>query len=135
MQQGHRDLSVTLTADEANAVVEAISLALTTEGDLLGHSGSDSPGDLFRLGGRAARIRTYADLGDALDWHKYWGRGPVDPPDVTAPEAAWIDLLGELQKRADEMRICDVDPRDLYEFDAAARTVARAFADAAAVAA
>jgi len=128
-------LEVTLTADEANAVVEALCLATVVEGDLLGHARSDSPGDLMRLGSRAARIGAFAELGKALQWRKHWGPLGGTPEAVTASEAVWVDLLCELQKRAAEIRAFGADPSDRYEFDAAARTVARAFAGAETVAA
>ena len=135
MRHDTRDLTITLTADEANAAVEAICLAIQREGGELDHLATDSPGGMSRLGGRADRIGAYAGLGNALSWRKHWGPLGGTPPAVTAPETVWVDLLGELQKRAVELRTCQVDPEDVFEFDAAARTVARAFADVEPVAA
>lgn len=83
MHQSTRDLTVTLTPDEANAAVEAISLAVTNEAEMLGGVSSDSPGDLWQLGRRAARIGTYAELGEALKWRKHWGSLGGTPEPVT----------------------------------------------------
>lgn len=136
MPHDTRDLTITLTADEANAAMEAIGLALRNEGELLGRADLDSPSGLSQLGASATRIGALADLGSALKWRKHWGPRGGTPEAVTAPEAVWIDLLGELQKRALELRTCEVDdPDDVFEFDATARTVARTFADAEPVAA
>jgi len=134
MRHDNRDLTILLSADEANAAMETICLAIHNEGGGL-DAPSDSPGDLLRLSQRATRIGAYANLGDALRWRKHWGRIGGTPEAVTAPETVWVDLLGELQKRALELRTCDVDEEDVFEFDTAARTVARAFADAVTVAA
>lgn len=135
MRHDTRDLTITLSADEANAAVEAICLAIQREGQELDHLATDSPGGVCRLGRRADRISAYAGLGNALNWRKHWGPLGGTPAAVTAPETVWVDLLGELQKRAVELRTCQVDPEDVFEFDTAARTVARAFADAEQVAA
>ena len=135
MRQDTRDLTVSLTADEANAAVEAICLAIQRESQELDHLATDLPGDMCRFGLRAGRIGAYAGVGNALRWRKHWGPLGGTPEAVTAPEAVWVDLLGELQKRAVELRTCEVDPQDVFEFDAAARTVARAFAGAEPVAA
>jgi len=135
MRQDTRDLTVSLTADEANAAVEAICLAIQRESQELDHLATDLPGDMCRFGLRAGRIGAYAGVGNALRWRKHWGPLGGTPEAVTAPEAVWVDLLGELQKRAVELRTCEVDPQDVFEFDAAARTVARAFAGAELVAA
>jgi len=135
MRHDTRDLTITLTADEANAAVDAICLAIQNESQELDHMPMGSPGDVCGLGRRASRIGTYAKLGDALRWRKHWGPRGGTPAAVTAPETVWVDLLGELEKRAVELRTCEVDPEDVFEFDTAARTVARAFADAEQVAA
>ncbi len=95
----------------------------------------DCPGALGRLGDSAIRIGALASLGDALKWRKHWGRTGGAPDPLTAPEMVWLDLLGELQKRAVELVACEVDPEDVFEFDSAARTVARTFAEAELVAA
>ena len=130
MRQGTRDLTVTLTVDEANAAVEAIGLAITAEAGELEHAGMDCPGDLHRLGRQAARIGTFAHVGKALQWRKHWSMHDDKPDAVTTSEAVWVDLLKELQDHAEDMRTAEVDPRDRYAFDAAARTVARTFAEA-----
>ncbi len=90
----------------------------------------DSPGDLSRLGRSACRIGALAAIGQALKWRKHWGPLGGTPEPVTAPEAVWLDTLAELNKRAEELRRFD-DEEDDFEFDKAARTVARAFAGAA----
>ena len=135
MRHDNRDLTILLSADEANAAVDAICLAIQNECQELDHMSTDLPGSVCGFGRRAARIGAHARLGSALSWRKHWGPLGGTPEAVTAPEAVWVDLLGELQKRAVELRTCEVDPQDVFEFDAAARTVARAFAGAEAVAA
>lgn len=130
-----RDLTITLNPDEANAAMQAICLAVQNEGAELDHEAMGSPGELHDLGVRASRIGAFANLGDALKWRKHWGPTGGTPEALTAPEVVWLDLLGELQKRAVELRTYRADPEDVFEFDAAARTVARTFADAATVAA
>lgn len=126
-----RDLTVVLNPDEANAAVQAIYLALCAQGEEIGGMGPcDTPGAMCELGRGAKRIGAYADLGEALEWIKHWGfaRGTPIPEPVTAPESVWVDLLGELNERAEEVGRVEMDLQDVFEFDAAARTVARAFA-------
>lgn len=131
-----RGLTVELESDEANAVVAAVELAVMADGENLGRIGPrDCPGDHGDLGDVAMRIAAFAKLGEDLAWRTHWGfdHGRPVPDPVTVPESTWVDLLGELNKRADEVRrLPDMDPRDVFEYDKAARTVARAFAGAAA---
>lgn len=129
----HEDLTIALTEDEANAVLHAVCLALTSEGEELGCAAMDCPGELHRLGRCACRIAALAAIGEALKWRKHWGPSGGTPEAVTAPEEVWVDLIGELEKRAREIGGCEVDPQDVFEFDVAARSIARAYADARAV--
>lgn len=128
---GTRGLTIELHPNEANAVMRTVALALTAEGAELADSSYDSPGQLHALGRRARRIGAYADLGRALAWREHWGPHGGTPSPVTATETTWLDLLGELNGRAEEIqRVTEMDPCDVFEFDAAARTVAGAFAKA-----
>ncbi len=124
-----RELTIALDPDEANALVQTLCLALTAEGAELADESYDCPGELHALGRRASRIGAYAELGRALAWCKHWGPIGGTPAPVTAPEAVWLELLSELNERAEEVRRVDeMEPRDVFEFDRTARTVARAFA-------
>ncbi len=127
------ELTITLTEEEANAVLHTVCMTLTNEGEELGNAAMDCPGDLHRLGSRACRIAALAAVGEALEWRKHWGPLGGTPEPVTAPEAVWLDILGELNERAEELRRCHVEERDVFEFDRAARAVARAYAGAEAV--
>jgi len=128
-----QELTIELGPDEANAVMRTICMALTAEGAELGDEHYDCPGRIHDLSVRAHRIGAFAVLGKALRWREHWGPIGGTPEPVTAPEAVWLDLLGELNGRADELRRCDVEECDVFEFDRAARTIARAFAEVAAV--
>jgi len=131
MRQGTRDLTITLTPTEANAVVETILSIISGQADGLEQMPRDTPGDIYRIAAKARRISDHTAVGDSLRWMKHWGFTEGMTPDpVTAPEATWLDLLKELQDHAEDMRTAEVNPRDRYAFDAAARSVARTFADA-----
>ena len=125
-------LTVALSADEANAVVYAIAAEVLTEGEELGHDPlSTTPGDLAEIERRCRRISRLAAINDQLLWRAHWGSIGGTPTAVLALEAVFLDVAAILQKRADEDREGldgdDLDER--FEFDRAARTIARAFAE------
>ncbi len=130
-----RELTIDLAPDEANAVMRSICMALTQEGANLSNEYYDCPGRIHDLSVRANRIGAFALVGGALRWRSHWGPIGGTPGPVTAPEAVWLDLLAELNDDAEAVRRdSEAEPEDMFEFDKAARTVARAFSGAEAVA-
>ncbi len=134
MASAAQELTIELDPDEANAVMRTICMALTTEGAELSDEHYDCPGRIHDLSVRAGRIGAFAALGNALLWRAHWGPIGGTPEPVAASERVWLDVLGELNERAEELRRCGVEECDVFEFDRAARTVARVFAGAEKVA-
>lgn len=129
-------VDITLTADEANAIVYAVAneLTLSAAEDLDGLEVSTTPGDLIRIAEPARRITQLAAINDQLEWRAHWGRHGGEPPALTVTEPVLLDLAAVLQKWASDQRKADEEDRpELMEFDRAARAVARAFADTQAV--
>jgi len=125
-------ITLSLTADEANAVVMAIALAVTGEAhDLSTSDVSALPGNLSRIGARCRRIAGLADVAEQLLWRAHFGRHGGQPPEATTTEAVLLDLAAALQERAAERRrFPEEDEFDgPFQYDRAARTLARTFAD------
>lgn len=128
-------VTVTLDADEANAVVYAVAFAVTAEAEGMEFMPlSASPGDLGRISTRCRRIASLADVNDQLRWRAHWGPHGGEPPAISVAENVLLDVVRVLQDRAAERRgDPKVDEYDgPFEFDRAARTIARSFADATA---
>lgn len=122
-------VSVDLTAKEANAIVYAIALQLTIEGEHLNDAEvSTAPGGLLTVAKHADRITSLAAVGEQLAWRAHWGPIGGEPPAISAPEAVLLDLAVILHKRADEQdRYPDADDDGApFEFGRAARTLAGA---------
>ncbi len=124
-------ITVTLDADEANAVVYTIALELTTEAEVLGDMPiTTTPGDLFRIERRVGRIARLAAVNQQLSWRAHWGPLGGEPPAIEATEAVLLDLAAALERRGREQRkYPDPDADGPFAFDEAARRMARAFAE------
>lgn len=125
-------ITVTLGADEANAVVYAVAFEVVTEGELLSNQSiSTVPGDLARIATRCERIANLQDVNDQLRWRAHWGPLGGEPEPIIADEAVLLDVAAVLHKHGRDQRPLDESEDteyDTFAFDQAARTIARAFA-------
>lgn len=121
---------VPLTAREANAAVYSVTCELANAGEELGRCEiSTVPGAMMQYRSITEQIRRLAAIGDQLLWCAHWGRVSDDePPAITADKAVMLELCGLLQSQVGDDEFDDTKG---FEFDKAARTIARAFADAA----
>lgn len=129
-------LVVDLTADEANAVVYALSGAIKREAEHFAHLDQPTcPGDWFRHAASGRRIGRLAAITDQLQWLVHWGPIGGEPPAIIATRADLLDVAKELHQSAEDQErpFCHDEVDGHFAFDEAARTIARAFAKAEAV--
>lgn len=119
-------VTVELEAELANAVVKAVALELTLEGEKLDRMPvSAVPGDLTRIENRCRRITRLASINGQLRWRAHH---PEAQP-ITSDKRTLMELASVLRDRSDDaVRGGEDEPRrrDAARFAAASRTVARA---------
>lgn len=135
LQEEHHmknEITIGLSPDEANAVVNAVCVAIADEGETLsGLAFPDCPGAFSRVGQHARRIAGLQSVASSLLWRAHWGELGGSPDPVTAPEAVWLDLAAELRKRAEDQLLDEAGDQEKWEYGPASRTVAGAYAGAA----
>jgi hypothetical protein len=130
-------LTVDLALDEANATTYALASAIKTEAEAIDHPpvSLTAHWEMARFRERVERIGRFAAVNEQLDWRVNWDhRDEKRLEPIRAEVSVLLDVAAVLHDQADQQRRYGDDEVDgHFKFDEAARTIARAFADAEAV--
>lgn len=100
-------VTMAVEPDVANAIVEAVTVEVTTIGAHLEGAPIDTPGDLARIRRNCGRITRLAAINEQLHWRTHHGKYQSDEEraalglSITADEATLLDLAGVLRQCAD----------------------------------